>query len=127
MFEVPLDRRNRRRLKLPYLIVLQRLGEATKVHTTTENISSEGFYCVSEQPFSPNEEVDCEVVIPDQGSARVELEHSIILHCKAEVVRVIADGLKPGYGLACRLRDYSVFRQAFEVKSTAACSKARGA
>jgi PilZ domain len=106
----PWDRRARQRMKLPYSIVLYRLGEAAKIETTTEDISSEGFYCISEQPFSPNEKLECEVIIPseDRGPS---LEDSLVLRCRAEVIRVVADGLKPGFGLACRLQDYKVGRQ----------------
>jgi hypothetical protein len=105
---VPWDRRGRRRLKLPYSIVLHRQGDAVGVETTTENISSDGFYCISEQPFSPNETLECDVVIPDQEASP---EKSLVLHCRAEVIRVMADGLGPGYGLACRLTDYTIGQQ----------------
>jgi hypothetical protein len=55
--------------------------------------------------------LECEVVIPAQDLG-VSAEDSLILHCRAEVIRVVADGLKPGYGLACRLKSYTVSRQA---------------
>src|SRR5450432_3623547 len=100
-----LDRRGRRRLKLPYSIVLHRLGDSEGIQTTTQDISSDGFFCISEQPFSPHEKLECEVVIPAQD-LRVSEAGSLVLHCRAEVVRVIADGLKPGYGLACHLEDF---------------------
>lgn len=105
-----LDRRGRRRLKLPYSIVLHRLGDLTGIQTTAEDISSDGFYCISDQPFSPNEQLDCEVLIPPQDSSGAT-EKNLVLHCRAEVVRVVADGLKPGYGLACHLKDFTISRQ----------------
>ena len=107
MIGTPWDRRVRWRLKLPYSIVLHRLGEAAGVKTTVQDISSDGFYCISEQPFSPNEKLDCDLLIPD----------SLVLHCQAEVVRVVADGLKPGYGLACRLKDFKTGRQSLKQNS----------
>jgi hypothetical protein len=109
MIGIPPDRRGRQRLKLPYSIVLHRMGETAGVQTATEYISSDGFFCISEQPFSPNEKLDCEVVIPNPDSGSLGGE-SIVLHCRAEVVRVVTDGIKPGYGLACRLNDYTVGR-----------------
>ena len=108
MIGTPADRRRRQRLKLPYSIVLHRIGEPTGVQTATEYISSDGFFCISEQPFSPNENVDCEVVIPSQDST-CDAE-SLVLRCRAEVIRVVTDGINPGYGLACRLKDYTVGR-----------------
>ena len=109
MIGIPSDRRGRQRLKLPYSIVLHRMGETAGVQTATEYISSDGFFCISEQPFSPNEKLDCEVLIPNQDS-RSSGGESLVLHCRAEVVRVVTDGIKPGYGLACRLKDYTVSR-----------------
>ena len=109
MIGIPPNRRGRQRLKLPYSIVLHRMGETAGVHTATEYISSDGFFCISDQPFSPNEKLDCEVVIPTQDP-KSPGGQSLVLHCRAEVVRVVTDGTKPGYGLACRLKDYTVGR-----------------
>lgn len=105
MSGAPQDRRGRDRLKLPYSVVLYRQGEAMPVQTTLQDISSEGFYCLSDQPFSPHEQLECDVAIPGENDR-------LVLRCHAEVVRVVADGLNPGYGVACRLRDYSVSRTA---------------
>jgi PilZ domain len=112
MLGTPSDRRGRQRLKLPYAVVLHRLGEVSGVKTTIEDISSDGFYCLSAQPFSPNEKLHCEIVIPNQDSAS-STEGSLLLRCRAEVVRVMADGRTPGYGLACRLQHYTIVRQSF--------------
>jgi hypothetical protein len=104
------ERRSRRRLKLPYPVVLYRLGDNAGIQTTTQNINSEGFFCVSEEPFSPNEMLDCKVVIPGQDLG-ISSKDSLVLRCRAEVVRVVTDGLRPGYGVACRLKTYTVSRQ----------------
>jgi hypothetical protein len=104
-----LNRRSRQRLKLPYSIVLYRLGDSRGIRTTTQDISSDGFYCVSEQPFSPSEKLECEVVIPSQVLG-VSNGENLVLRCRAEVVRVIADGLRPGYGLACHVEDFAIRR-----------------
>ena len=34
------------------------------METETDNLSSIGFYCTSDEPFSPGEQLNCEVVIP---------------------------------------------------------------
>jgi hypothetical protein len=59
--------------------------------------------------------LDCEVVIPGQDRG-ISSKDSLVLRCRAEVVRVVADGLKPGYGLACRLKDYTVSRPDLDEK-----------
>jgi hypothetical protein len=85
-----------------YPIVLYRPGEAARVETKTKYISREGFYCISEHPFSPHEQLECEVAIPrDQLDCSLE-EHSL-LRCRVEVIRVVVKGLEFGFGLSCRV------------------------
>jgi hypothetical protein len=104
---------------LPYSIVLHRLGDTAGIETTAEDISSDGFYCVSDQPFSPNEELECEVSIPTQELG-ASMDESLVLRCLVEVVRVVADGMKPGFGLACRMKDFTISRESVKPYSAAA-------
>ena len=97
------NRRRRPRLKLAYAVQLCRPGDALPVNTQTENLSSEGFYCKSDQPFSPGEHLECSLLIPppEFGSRRPNL----ILHRRVSVVRVEIKGLEPGFGIACKFED----------------------
>ena len=58
----------------------------------------EEFYCVSEQPFAPGAQLECDVTFPDDSNG------SRTLHCRVEVVRIEVRGLSPGFGIVCRLR-----------------------
>jgi hypothetical protein len=75
------------------------------VDTKTEDLSCEGFSCVSERPFSLYQVLDCELVI-----AAEELNHPtvLVLRCRVQVVRVEPNGAEGTFGLACRLEDYMI-------------------
>jgi len=101
------DRRRRRRLRLAYPLRLYRSGEAFRTETKTEDISCEGFFCVTDRHFSPFETLECELLIPFQEEG-LPTEHDIILRCQAEVVRVVQHVDEAAFGIACRLSDYTI-------------------
>jgi hypothetical protein len=98
-----IDRRRRPRVGLHYRVQLSRLSDRITVNAETENLSSTGFYCTSDEPFSPGESLDCGVLIPANGS-RLGSEH-LVLHRRVRVVRVEVRGLEPGFGVACEFED----------------------
>jgi hypothetical protein len=108
-----LDRRSRSRLRLAVPVVLCRPEDADRVETKTEDISCDSFYCISDRPFSPGDRLDCELVIPGDEVSSVP-EQALCLCCRVRVVRVVARGLHLGFGVACRLEDYTISRGARE-------------
>jgi hypothetical protein len=104
------DRRRRPRLRLAYPLRLRQLGEEVRVETKTEDLSCEGFFCISERVFSPHQTLECELVIPsDTGGQPVE--HDLVLRFRAEVVRVVPQGPEGAFGVACRFAYYTIARQ----------------
>lgn len=101
------DRRRRRRLRLAYPLRLYRSGDASRTETKTEDISCEGFFCVTDRRFSPFETLECELLIPVQEPGQ-PTEHDIVLRCQAEVVRVVPHIDKTAFGIACRLSHYTI-------------------
>ena len=102
-----LDRRRRPRLRLAYPLLISRPGEVFRTETKTEDISCEGFFCVTDRVYAPRETLECELVIPSQ-EPRQAVEHNMILRCRAEVVRVVRQANTMVFGVACRLADYTV-------------------
>ena len=99
---MPSDRRGRPRLKLSYRIRLYRPDKQdVAVTAQTENLSSQGFYCVSEEPFSPGDRLQCELSIPAPHVPR----ENLTLHRRVRVLRLEIKGLEPGYGMACKFED----------------------
>jgi hypothetical protein len=102
-----LERRHRPRLRLAYTVRLTRLSGGAWIETTTEDISCEGFFCVTDAALSPREILACELVLAPE-SERAALQETIILRCRAEVVRVERRNDKSCFGVACRLSDYTI-------------------
>jgi hypothetical protein len=108
------DRRRRPRLRLAYPVRLRHLGDEEPVETKTEDLSCEGFFCISDHLFSPHETVECELVIPSGEPCQPVPEHDIVLRCRAEVVRVVPAGPGGMFGVACRLADYFIDQEIVE-------------
>jgi PilZ domain len=85
-------------LRLPVRFINER-GSATSCFT--ENISSEGFYCVSPDPFVPGDLLEVELFLPAHNPGRGEKR--VRLTCQAQVVRIDSTWLGPGFGIGCRI------------------------
>lgn len=85
----------------PVFLYPNKSGEDA-VQTITENLSSQGFYCLSRKPFSVGELLLCTLQIPmnDFGAGASHLE------CQVRVVRVEKDAPADQYGIGCRIEDY---------------------
>lgn len=103
-----LDRRCHPRLRLALPLVLFWPGEADRIETKTEDISCDSFYCFSDRPFSPDDRLECELLIPGDEMSSVP-ESDLCLRCRIQVIRVVAKG-QLGFGVAFRLEDYTIGR-----------------
>ena len=97
------DRRKRKRVALNWPVRLFQLG-GPPVVTSTENLSSEGFYCILNQSFRVGERLHCEIVIPGESLGRVE--SPIRLRCDVTIRRV--ENLRSGFGMGCDIEDYAL-------------------
>jgi PilZ domain len=106
-----IDRRKYERLplRLPVRFIHER-GSVTSCFT--ENISSDGFYCVSPDPFVPGDLLAVELLLPahnlDRGEKRVRLV------CQALVVRIDSTWLGPGFGVGFGLKTCALHLEAVE-------------
>lgn len=99
------ERRRHPRLRLSYFLRLFRPGQTVGIETKTEDLSCDGFYCISDRPLLCHERIECELLIPGEPG-----ESELVLRCRAEVVRVTKDPLEPRFGVACRLEAYTLNR-----------------
>src|SRR5258706_13064376 len=90
------DRRKRKRVALHWPVRLFR-QEGQSVKSTTENLSSEGLYCITREPFKRGERLQCEIVIP--GESPGSPEPFLRLQCHVTVRRV--EHLHRSFGLGC--------------------------
>ena len=98
------DRRKRMRFPLHWPVRLFRQPERRSVESITKDLSSEGFYCITSEPFKPGERLQCSVIIP--GGGNFGLESPIALECHVTVRRM--ERLASGFGLGCHIEDYSL-------------------
>jgi hypothetical protein len=100
---VQAERRSRARVRVhwPVLLFPSQIGEDA-VQTITQNLSSQGFYCLSSRPFTVGELLLCTLQIPmnDLNAGERHLE------CQVRVVRVENNASGGQYGIACRMEDY---------------------
>jgi PilZ domain len=99
-----LSGRKRKRVAVHWPVRLWRQLVTTPVESTTENLSSEGLYCITKEPFRTGERLQCEIVIPGEGFG--SSEPFLRLQCHVTVKRV--EPVHRGFGLGCHIEDYSV-------------------
>ena len=98
------ERRKRKRVPLHWPVRLLGKPGNIPVESTTEDLSSEGFYCIIKEPFKRGARLQCEIVIP--GNSLGLSESFIRLQSHVTVRRV--EPLSKGYGLGCHIEDYSL-------------------
>ena len=98
------ERRKRKRVALHWPVRLFRHPASTSVESRTENLTSNGFYCYSREPFEIGECLECIIAIP---SGSVGYSGSpISLQCRVRVTRV--EDQSDGFGLGCYIEDYDL-------------------
>jgi hypothetical protein len=100
------ERRGRSRFPLQCRVEFEREGR--RFTSATLNISSQGFYCLVDQPVQPGEELRCRVDLM-QGQTSLELP-GVSLNCEVVVLR--SDWRPDGHGIACWIKNYTVARSA---------------
>lgn len=97
------ERRGRVRTKLRWsLLFRDRHGET--MESTTENLSSQGFYCLCQTPVACGEVLLCWVTVPTHDPSGDK--GPMVLECDVRVVRTEAASAGTGFGVACRIEDY---------------------
>src|SRR5260370_35476693 len=96
------DRRKRKRVSLHWRLRLLRQRGMPPVESTTENLSSEGLYCITKERFKRGERLQCEILVPGESFGSAEM--FIRMLCNVTVTRVKIVHL--GFGLGCICEAY---------------------
>ena len=97
------ERRQRQRTLVHWPVLLFRDHAGEAIETTTQNLSSSGFYCQSRTPLAAGEFLFCTLRIP---SHEASCRKCRVLECRVRVTRAepaLTEGL---FGIACRIEDY---------------------
>lgn len=89
------------RADLHWTVYLKRPASEEQARAETQNLSSEGFYCLSHRPFTAGETVECTIVLAPSGESQEYRK----LSGRATVLRVEPASAHL-FGIACRLEDY---------------------
>jgi hypothetical protein len=95
------ERRGRERVALCWQLRLRKPGCELVVEAESENLSSEGFYCLTTGSFVQGERVECLLPLP-VGMGPRKWELSIC----ASIVRIEYRDAETRCGLACQIEDY---------------------
>lgn len=101
------ERRHHRRVDLRCSLYIAKSTATQLIKCITKNISSGGFYCISNEAFTNGEWLRCTIMFPDTGDE----SNTFALECTVEVLRVEPVGPSQSFGLACRIEDYAVVPQ----------------
>jgi len=98
------ERRKRKRVALHWPVRLFRGSSTLAVECTTENLTIDGFYCFSKEPFLQLERLECIISIP---AGRFGYSESpLVLQCRVCVTRV--EHQKGSFGLGCLIEHYDL-------------------
>jgi hypothetical protein len=103
--EVAVERRRRCRYHVRWPLRIYVAGRARPVEGITENLSSNGFYCIVDCPLPKGQAVRCLIELPSGTSGELL---PLVLNCRAVVLRVESSSLPGQFGLACRITDYAI-------------------
>jgi hypothetical protein len=98
------EQRKRIRVHVHWPVTFSRSRLSEAVETTTQNLSSEGFYCFARTAFVPGELMACTLRVPSHQPHSPE---SVLLwECRVRIVRVDPANESGFYGIGCRVEDY---------------------
>jgi hypothetical protein len=100
------DRRRRARLSLHWTARLL-TSDHGWVEASIHNMSSDGFYCLSENEFAANLNTVCVIVGPAHTPCKSS--NFISIECKIRVVYSIPAGPKGVFGSGCCIEEYQFF------------------
>jgi hypothetical protein len=103
---VRVEHRRRARIQVHWPVLFLSTGSAggAPIETITENLSSDGFYCLCTTQLPLGEPLMCSLKIPTYEPAG---KHTVrTLECKIQVTRIEPHAERGLFGIACRIEDY---------------------
>jgi hypothetical protein len=98
------ERRVRPRAPLKWMVHVSRAGGLRPVSAKTSNVSSQGFYCLVQEPMESGQRVECTLVIPIPKSGKPDAV--VWLKCQARLLRVEAVAGDNPFGIAFLIEEY---------------------
>ena len=104
----PTERRKRTRTTVHWPVLFFRDDASEAIESVTRDLSSVGFYCLSNAPFLCGEPLICALKVPAHDP--MAGERVLALECRVRVVRCEpTDGI---FGIACQIEDFRTIGEA---------------
>jgi len=100
----PAERRRRFRARVHWPVQFHWRDDSESLVTETQDLSSDGFYCLSRTVFAPGEIVDCTLQVPAH-SPQVP-GGTLLVRCRVRIVRVDGPDTEGLFGMGCHIEDY---------------------
>jgi hypothetical protein len=100
------ERRTRVRAALEWVVHVSRAGGTRLVSGKTSNVSSQGFYCLVQEPLQSGERLECTLVVPIPKSGKPNAV--LWLKCQARLLRVDPGVGDRAFGIAFLIEEYCV-------------------
>jgi len=105
-----LNRRKRTRAQLHWPLSFPLTGTTETVQTITQDLSSDGFYCIANARFVPGEARHCTLLVPTHHPGGENSPLHVL--CKVRIIRVEVTGERGFYGVGCQIMDYRLVNSA---------------
>jgi hypothetical protein len=99
-----MNRRKRTRAQLHWPLSFPLTGTTETVQTITQDLSSDGFYCIANARFVPGEARHCTLLVPTHRPGGENSPLHVL--CKVRIIRVEVTGERGFYGVGCQIIDY---------------------
>jgi PilZ domain len=114
------DRRKHLRSRVRWQVRFLPYGGAIGFVTTTQNLSSGGFYCLAPVPLHSGDLGCCVLEVPTHRAHR-----NLLLKCQVRVLHVNRLEAAGICGVGCQIENYSLLRNPEKAESTASvCGEA---
>ena len=105
-----MNRRKRTRAQLHWPLSFPLTGTTETVLTMTQDLSSDGFYCIANARFVPGEARHCTLLVPTHHPSGENSPLHVL--CKVRIIRVEVTGERGFYGVGCQIMDYRLVNSA---------------
>src|ERR1035438_543429 len=105
-----MNRRKRTRAQLHWPLSFSLTGTTETVQTITQDLSSDGFYCIANARFVPGEARHCTLLVPTHHPGGENSPLHVL--CKVRIIRVEVTGERGFYGVGCQIMDYRLVNSA---------------
>ncbi len=98
------ERRRRVRVQVHWPVYFWGGRFSEVIESVTQDLSCDGFYCLSKVPFIPGETLNCHIKMPPHQ--RSGQEPPRVLDCRIRVVRIEPRSSEGYFGVGCRMEEY---------------------